>query len=81
MKCSFLKFRRKMQQDIPENDPLKQFISKCVGFHVDKNISNYRIKKSIVERTLEVSNPTASPKVRIIFVCIIPDRAPENSSL
>lgn len=65
-----------MQQDVPENDHLKSFISKCVGIHVDKNINNYRTKKSIAERTLKSSNP----KVRIIFVCIIPDTAPENSS-
>lgn len=35
-----------MQQDIPENDPLKGFISKCMGIHVGKNINNYRITKT-----------------------------------
>lgn len=34
-----------MQQDIPENDPLKRFILKFVDIHVGKNINNYRITK------------------------------------
>lgn len=68
-----------MQQDIPENNPLKGFISKCMGILVDKNINNYRINKRIPERSLEGSTPTTCPIVRIIFVCLIPDRGPENS--
>lgn len=37
-------------------------------------------QKCEVERTLEVCNPTAMLKVTIIYVCIIPERAPEDSS-